>query len=82
MNVNAQIRDTARQGIAAKGWSQHELARRAGVKQATVSRLLAGERQGEPETWGRLLDALGLELVAVPKGTGPSKLEEREQTHG
>jgi hypothetical protein len=47
---------------------------------ATVSRLLSSERQGEPETWARLLDALGLELVAVLKGTNVSKIigEERD----
>lgn len=69
MNVNTQIRETAQCGLSSKGWSQHELAKRAGIKQATVSRLLTGERQGEPETWQRLLNALGLELIAVPKGT-------------
>jgi hypothetical protein len=42
-----------------------------------VSRLLSGERQGEPETWARLLGALGLELVAVPKETEISKLIEK-----
>lgn len=75
MNVNTQIRETAQRGLSSKGWSQLELAKRAGIKQATVSRLLTGERQGEPETWQRLLNALGLELVAVPKGTDVRKLE-------
>ena len=75
MNVNIQIRETAQRGLSSKGWSQLELAKRAGIKQATVSRLLTGERQGEPETWERLLNALGLELVAEPKGADLSKLE-------
>ncbi len=75
MSVNIQIRETAQRGLSSKGWSQLELAKRAGIKQATVSRLLTGERQGEPETWQRLLNALGLELVAVPKGTDLGKLK-------
>ena len=75
MSVNTQIRETAQRGLSAKGWSQLELAKRAGIKQATVSRLLAGERQGEPETWERLLSALGLKLAAVPKDADLSKLE-------
>lgn len=40
----------------------------------TLSRLLTG-RMGQPVAWEKLLDALGLELVAVPKGTDLSKLE-------
>ena len=67
--MNSQIRGAAKAALAATGWSQQEVARRARVKQATVSRLLTGERQGEPDTWNRILDVLGLELMAVPKGT-------------
>lgn len=78
MDMNAQIRKAARNGLSARGWSQLELAKRAGIKQATVSRLLTGERQGEPATWERLLAALGLELVAVPLGTDMSGLERGE----
>ncbi len=79
MSVNTQIRETAQRGLSSKGWSQLELAKRAGIKQATVSRLLTGGRQGEPETWERLLNALGLELVALPKGTDVNKLLETER---
>ncbi len=78
MSVNTQIRETAQRGLSTKGWSQLELAKRAGIKQATVSRLLTGERQGEPETWERLLGALELKLIAVPKGTDATKLLEKE----
>lgn len=78
MAMNPQVREAAKVGMAARGLSQVALAERTGVKQATVSRLLAGARQGEPETWQRLLDAVGLELVAVPKGTDVSKLTVEE----
>ncbi len=78
VSVNVQIREAAQRGLVTRGWSQLELAQRAGVKQATVSRLLAGERQGEPDTWRRLLEALGLELVAVPEGTDVAELTERK----
>ena len=75
--MNTQIREAAQNGLRAKGWSQLELAKCAGVKQAAVSRLLSGERQGEPETWERLLAALGLELVAVPSDTDVNRFGER-----
>jgi transcriptional regulator with XRE-family HTH domain len=75
MDVNERIRYVARQAVAEKGMTQEELAKLAGIKQATVSRLLTG-RLGKPGTWEQLLDALGLELVAVPKGTDLGKLDQ------
>ena len=74
MNMNSQIRQAAKQAIETSGLTQQELAKKAGMRQATVSRLLTGERRGEPETWERLLSELGLELMAVPKGTDLSRL--------
>ena len=58
-------------------YTQEALAKAAGIKQATVSRLLTG-RMGQPGAWEKLLNALGLELVAVPKGTDMSKLTEEK----
>lgn len=43
-----------------------DIAKLAGIEQATVSRLLTG-KFGQAGTWEKLLDALGLELIAVPK---------------
>lgn len=77
MAMNAQIREAAKNSLSAKGWSQLELAQRAGIKQATVSRLLAGERSGEPTTWEKLLAALELALVAVPVGTSKNGQDKR-----
>ncbi len=74
MDMNERVRETARQTIARNELTQEALAKAAGIKQATVSRLLTG-RMGQPGTWEKLLDALGLELVAVPKGADLSKLE-------
>lgn len=70
MIVNEHIRQRAKAALSSKGWSQEKLAKRAGVKQATVSRVLAGERIGEAATWHRILDALELELTVVPKEEG------------
>ncbi len=69
MDMNERVREKARQTMAQGSYTQETLAKAAGIKQATVSRLLTG-RMGQPGTWEKLLDALGLELVAVPKGKG------------
>lgn len=74
MDMNERVRAKARQTMVQGELTQEALAKAAGIKQATVSRLLTG-RMGQPGTWEKLLDALGLELVAVPKGTDLSKLE-------
>ena len=74
MDMNERVREKARQAMAQGSYTQEALAKAAGIKQATVSRLLTG-RMGQPGTWEKLLDALGLELVAVPKGTDLGKLE-------
>lgn len=76
-SVNERIRERARREVAKRTLSQDEVARLAGIKQATVSRLLTG-KLGKPGAWEKLLDALGLELVAVPKGTDLSEAEEKE----
>jgi len=77
MGMNNQIREAARRELNGRGWTQQQLAGKARVRQATISRLLAGERTGEPATWERLLSALELELIAVPKGTNLENLAEK-----
>lgn len=63
--------------MGGKGISTYKLAELARMSQPNVSRALSGRSGGIPTTWQRILDALGLELVAVPKGTDTSKLEEK-----
>ncbi len=45
------------------------------MSQPAIGRILNGERKGDPDSWASILNELGLELVAVPKGTDLSKLE-------
>lgn len=66
--MNERVRERARRIIEEKALTQEEIAKLAGIKQATVSRLLNG-RLGKVGAWEKLLDALGLELIAVPKET-------------
>ena len=81
MNMNRQIREVANRAFAQSDWTQEDLAKKVGVKQATISRFLTGER-GKADSVLSILDALGLELVAVPKGADVSKLFEKGEDNG
>lgn len=58
--------------------SQEGLGELVEMSQPNVARALSGRSGSIPSTWARILDALGLELVAVPKGTDVSKLLEEK----
>jgi transcriptional regulator with XRE-family HTH domain len=49
------------------GMRQADLARRAGLSQAAISRFLRGERFFSPEAIDKVLDVLGLEIVIRPR---------------
>lgn len=66
MDVNERIRARVRQEMTRQGLTQHELARRLGVKQPSIAQLLSGKRGTMPESLLDLLGALGLTLEAVP----------------
>lgn len=56
------------------GLSQRELGRRAGVTQASIARIEAGQTSPRFETLDRLLSACGYELEPTPKrGLGIDK---------
>jgi transcriptional regulator with XRE-family HTH domain len=62
MDVAAAIRAARRRA----GLSQHDLARRGGTSQATVSAYENGRKQPTVETFHRLLAAAGSRLVMEP----------------
>lgn len=76
MVMNKQVRDAARKVFGERSFTQKSLAERVGMSQPAVGRILNGDRKGDPDSWQRILDELGLELVAVPKGTDVAKLLE------
>ncbi len=78
MDVNKRIRETARQQMKAQGLTQEGLAEKLGTLQPSIARLLSGRSGTVPKLWQDVLAELGLELVAVPKGTDLSKLTEQE----
>ncbi len=75
MTMNRQIREAASAVVDKRGLTQKALAERVGMSQPAVGRILNGERKGDPDSWARILNELGLELIAVPKGTDIRKLE-------
>jgi transcriptional regulator with XRE-family HTH domain len=50
------------------GWSQTELARRSGTKQANISRIEAGMGNPTLDLIKKICDILDLELIFQPKG--------------
>lgn len=60
--------DLVRKARRARGWTQAELGARMNVRQATVSKLEAGEPATRMEVLFDALSALGLELVVSERG--------------
>lgn len=65
--MNEQVRDSVKQAMIQRDMSQGELARQTGLVRPAVSKLLNGSVGKVPENWQRILDALDLELIAIPK---------------
>jgi transcriptional regulator with XRE-family HTH domain len=76
-SMNGTIRQTVKNHMRARDLTQRELARRTDMHETNLARLLAGRSGKINEGWQRVLDELGLELIAVPKGTDISKLLEK-----
>jgi DNA-binding phage protein len=68
--IGEQVRQALKQAIEGGKLSQAELARRTGLTEATVSRIVSGEREPSGETIDKLMDALGMEVVIKPKRKG------------
>lgn len=61
-NERVKISETIRKAIEDCGSTRYELAKRAGVEQATLSRFMAGKCGLAMRTVDKLAEALGLEL--------------------
>jgi predicted transcriptional regulator len=79
MNMNPQIREMIRHQMKRRNLSQEALGELVEMSQPNIARSLSGRSGSIPSTWARILDELGLELVAVPKGTDVNKLLEAER---
>ena len=72
--VNNNIRERVRSEMERKDVSTYQLAELISMKQPNVVRVLKGRSGSIPDSWQKILDALKLEIVAVPKGSDVSKL--------
>lgn len=68
--VNANVREAVILQLHRKKLTRRELARQIGMDETYLSRLITGDREGGREAWERILDALDLELTALPKRSG------------
>lgn len=64
--MNEQVRNAARSALKERDLTQAEFAEQIGLTQSDVARLLTGRVGKIPDNWQRVLDALGLKLIAVP----------------
>ena len=65
--MNESVREAVKQAMKGRKLTQRELARAVDMEPPNISRLLSGASGRVPETWQKILDELGLELIAVPK---------------
>lgn len=69
-HMNEGIRRAVRVSLAERDMSQTDLAEKIGVSRQYVSRIMQGQVGKIPPAWQRILDALDLDLVAVPRDKG------------
>lgn len=77
--MNDTIRKRVRSEMDRADVSTYQLAELVGMKQPNVTRVLTGRSGSIPDSWQKILDALDLELVVVPKGSDVSDLFGGEQ---
>jgi transcriptional regulator with XRE-family HTH domain len=66
-NMNEHIRKEVRIAMIRKGVNQTDLANTVGLSRQHLNHLLTGHRGKLPDAWGKLFDALDLELTVKPK---------------
>ncbi len=62
--MNEQVRQAVRERMKERGVTHEKLAELTGIQRPNVTRLLTGQSGTIPDNWQKVLDALGLELVA------------------
>lgn len=65
--MNDAIREAVKQAMKDQGLSQVTLAKELDIDRVNLTRILSGRSGKPPETWSKILDRLGLELVVREK---------------
>ncbi len=65
--MNEQVRQAVRERMKQQAMTHEKLAELTSIQRPNVTRLLTGQSGAIPENWQKVLDTLGLELVAQPK---------------
>lgn len=65
--MNDQVREAVAKALKERGISQKDFAQSIDLEPPNLSRLLNGHSGRIPENWQRILDALELDLVAIPR---------------
>ena len=65
--MNEQVRQVVRDRMKEQGITHEKLAEVTGIQRPNVTRLLTGQSGTIPDNWQKVLDALGLKLIAEPK---------------
>lgn len=73
MDTDTRIRDGMKAALEARGWTQQQLAETLGISKSAMAQLLGGSYARVPESLVRALDALGLEIVLRPVGSGEAR---------
>ncbi|TSA87895.1 helix-turn-helix transcriptional regulator [Deinococcus detaillensis] len=68
--MNEQVRQAVRERMKQQAITHEKLAELTSIQRPNVTRLLTGQSGAIPENWQKVLDTLGLELVAQPKREG------------
>lgn len=66
-NMTEKIRQQIRDVMTEQEMTTYRLAQMTGIDQPNVTRLLKGRSGKIPESWQKVLDALGLELIVKQK---------------
>ena len=64
------IRQAVRIELARRDWNRTQLSEETELTRQYVSELLGGKAGNLSDGWGRIFDALGLELTLQPKRRG------------
>ena len=64
------IREAVRIELARRDWNRTKLAEETDLTRQYVGELMTGKAGNLSDSWGRIFDELGLELVLQPKRTG------------